>query len=93
MGRCGATELRGVTARTTSPGASRLAVRDTPVTLMPVPVPATVPVPVLVMTLVPVVVMTLVLVLVMTTVLVLVMIPASVLVHGCRGGFRGMCRA
>jgi|HubBroStandDraft_5_1064220.scaffolds.fasta_scaffold530456_1 hypothetical protein len=83
MGRCGATGLREVTARTTSPGASRLAGRVTPAT--PMPVPATIPVPVLVMILVPD--------LVMTAVLVLVMIPASVLVRGCRGGFRGMCRA
>ena len=84
MGRCGATELRGVTAGTTSPGASRLAVRVTPATLMPVPVPATVLVQVLGTTLVPV--------LVMTAVPGLVMIQASVLVRGCRGEFRGMYR-
>jgi hypothetical protein len=84
MGRCGATELRGVTAGTTSPGASRLAVRVTPATLMPVPVPAIVPVLVLVMTPASV--------LVMTPVLVLVMNPASVPVRGCRGEFRGMYR-
>ena len=37
MGRCGATELRGVTAGTTSPAANRLAVRVTPATLMSAP--------------------------------------------------------
>jgi len=58
MGRCGATELRGVTAGTTSPAANRLAVRVTAVTPMLVtvsataPVPATVPVTVLVTVLV-----------------------------------------
>jgi hypothetical protein len=45
MGRCGATELRGATAGTTSPAANRLAVRATAVTSMPVTVQATVPVP------------------------------------------------
>jgi hypothetical protein len=41
MGRCGATELRGVTDGTTSPAANRLAVRVTATTPMPVAVPAT----------------------------------------------------
>jgi hypothetical protein len=45
MGRCGATELRGVTAGTMSPAANRLAVRVTAVIPMPVTVQATVPVP------------------------------------------------
>ena len=80
MGRCGATELRGVTAGTTSRGASRFAVPVTPVTLMPVPGPATIPAPAPVP--VPVLVM----------VPGLVTIPASGLARGCRGEFRGMCR-
>jgi hypothetical protein len=45
MGRCGATELRGATAGTTSPAANRHAVRVTAATPMPVTVQATIPVP------------------------------------------------
>jgi len=44
MGRCGATELRGAIAGTTSPAANRLAVRVTAVTPMPVTDQATAPV-------------------------------------------------
>jgi hypothetical protein len=72
MGRCGATELRGVIAGTTSPAANRLAVRVTPATLMPVPVPATVAVPPV---LVPVLLMGPVLVLVQVPVLMRVVVP------------------
>jgi hypothetical protein len=72
MGRCGATEPRGVTAGTTGRAANRLAVRATPATLMPVPatVPVLVSVPVLV--LVPVTVPVMIMVTVLTTVPVLV---------------------
>ena len=76
MDRCGGTELRGVTAETTSPAASRAAVRVTPATLMPIPVPVTILVPGLVLVMVP----------------GLVTIPASVLVRDCRGEFWGMYR-
>jgi hypothetical protein len=98
MGRCGATELRGVTAGTTSPATNRLAVWVTAATPMPVPVPAIVPVLVLVMipvpSLMPVPARAIgrVLVLVPVRVLVLVMIPASVLARGCRGAFQAICR-
>jgi hypothetical protein len=76
-----------VTSGTTSPAASRLAVRVSPATPMLVPVLETVlvpPVPVLVPVVVPVPVL--------VRASVLVMTPASVLARGCRGEFRGMYR-
>jgi hypothetical protein len=85
MGRCGATELPGVTAGTTSPAANQLAVRVTAVTLTPVPIKTTLPVPAPVLVTVPV------------PVLVTVPVPATVLVtvlaRGGRGAFRAMNRA
>jgi hypothetical protein len=96
MGRCGATELRGVTAGTTSPATNRLAVRVTPATLMPVPATVLVLVLIPVPSLMPVparaIVRVLVLVLVPVRVLVLVMIPASFQARGCLGAFQAMCR-
>jgi hypothetical protein len=87
MGRCGATELRGVTAGTTSPAANRLAVRVTAVTPMPVtvPVPATV--------LVPAIVLVTVQATVLVTPTVLVTILVTDLARGGRGAFRTMHRA
>ena len=84
MGLCGATELRRVTAGTTSPAPNRLAVRVTAAT----PMPATVPIPATVlarggrgvfraMALVP----------------VPIMIPVTVLAGGCHGAFEAMSRA
>jgi hypothetical protein len=108
MGRCGATELRGVTAGTTSRAASRLAVRVTAATLMPVPAtapvpvldlvsfPVPVPVPVLVAVpisvLAPVLITVPVLVTVLVTVHALVTVPASILARSGRGEFRATNR-
>jgi hypothetical protein len=80
MGRCGATEPRGVTAGTTSPAANRLAVRVTAVIPMPATTQATVLVPATVLVTVPVPATVLVTVLVLATVLVTVPVPATVLV-------------
>jgi hypothetical protein len=83
MGRCGATEPRGVTAGTTSPAVNRRAARVTPATPMPVPFPTAIPVP-------PVPVQVQVLV---PLVPVLVTVPASILARGSRGEFGGIHRA
>jgi hypothetical protein len=105
MGRCGATELRGVTAGTTSPAANRLAVRVTPATLMSAPArgparatilaptPMTVPVSALSPIPGPRTVPVPALVTALALVSVRVMIPASVRARGCHGEFRGMYRA
>src|SRR5580693_3379349 len=70
MGRCGATEPRGVTAGTMSPAANRLADRVTAVIPMPATTQATVLVPATVLVTVPV----------PATVLVTVPVPATALV-------------
>jgi hypothetical protein len=84
MGHCGATELREVTAGTTSPAANRLAVWDTPATLMPLPVPTAIAVPLVPVPLVPVP---------RVPVPVLTTVPASALTVGCRGECGAMYRA
>ena len=79
MGRCGATELRGVTAGTTNPAANRLAVRVTAVTPTPVVVRVQATVPVRAPGLV--------------TVPVRGPVLVTVLARGGHGAFRAMYRA